>query len=119
MTFKHANSKAMQILKMEYHIPFNVLYIPEQLCIYKKSSFTLDAFYNDMRAQSEDLIKCINVEVRALADAGCKYIQIDEPVLVRLPEVAMDFGIDHLARCFEVGVCFFVVMLMIGDKGRQ
>ena len=48
-----------------------------------------------MRAQSEDLIKAINKEVRALADAGCKHIQIDEPVLVRLPEIALDFGIDH------------------------
>ena len=65
-------------------------------------SYHLDAFYNDPKVQSEDLIKCINMEVVALAKAGCKFIQIDEPLLVRHPDIALDYGIEHLRRCFEV-----------------
>lgn len=41
-------------------------------------------------------------EVVALAAAGCKYIQIDEPLLVRSPQVALEYGIDHLWECFCV-----------------
>ena len=55
-----------------------------------------------MKSQCADLVTCINAEVRALAQAGCRYIQIDEPLLVREPDVALDFGIDYLAKCFEV-----------------
>ena len=62
----------------------------------------VDAFYTDMKSQCADLVTCINAEVRALAQAGCRYIQIDEPLLVREPDVALDFGIEYLAKCFEV-----------------
>ena len=61
-----------------------------------------DVFYNDSYELSLDLVACINREVRALAAAGCKYIQIDEPLLVRDPKIAMDYAIDHLEKCYEV-----------------
>ena len=38
----------------------------------------------------------------ALSDAGCEYIQIDEPLIARHPEKALEFGIDRLRSCFEV-----------------
>ncbi|XP_035684785.1 5-methyltetrahydropteroyltriglutamate--homocysteine methyltransferase-like isoform X2 [Branchiostoma floridae] len=62
---------------------------------------TANRFYKDRKELSEALVWVINREVRALADAGCKYIQIDEPVMMRNPEIAEDYGIEHVTRCFE------------------
>lgn len=57
--------------------------------------------YSDKVKLAKTLAHALNREVRALADAGCKHIQIDEPVLVRMPEKALAYGIDNLADCFE------------------
>ena len=32
---------------------------------------------------------------------GCKVIQVDEPVLMRKPQEAIDYGIKDLAACFK------------------
>ena len=62
----------------------------------------VDAYYgDDPRRRGEALAGALNVEIRRLADAGCRYIQIDEPVFARQPENALAFGIDHLERCFH------------------
>ncbi len=60
----------------------------------------VDEYYGDERALNRDLAEAINVEVRALADAGCRWIQIDEPVFARKPEEALAYGIQDLERCF-------------------
>jgi 5-methyltetrahydropteroyltriglutamate--homocysteine methyltransferase len=39
--------------------------------------------------------------VLALAEAGCKYIQIDEPLFARKPSEALDYGFDNLERAFH------------------
>ncbi|MCP3970756.1 MAG: cobalamin-independent methionine synthase II family protein [Rhodobacteraceae bacterium] len=65
------------------------------------SDTTADEHYNDPRAQAFDLAAALNTEVRALADAGCRYIQIDEPIFARKPAEALDFGTESLARCFD------------------
>ena len=65
------------------------------------SDTTADAYYHDEEALAEDLASALNVEVRALADAGCRYIQIDEPIFARKPEQALAFGTRTLAKCFE------------------
>ncbi len=62
---------------------------------------TADAYYFDRRKLGAALAEAINVEVRALAAAGCKHIQIDEPVFARLPDRALSHGIDDLERCFH------------------
>ncbi|XP_078686494.1 5-methyltetrahydropteroyltriglutamate--homocysteine methyltransferase-like [Branchiostoma floridae x Branchiostoma belcheri] len=62
---------------------------------------TKNRFYKDRRELSEALVSVINREVRALAAAGCKYIQIDEPVMMREPDIAEDYGIEHVSMCFE------------------
>ena len=32
----------------------------------------------------------------------CKFhVQVDEPVLVRYPEKALQYGIDYLSKCFD------------------
>ena len=65
------------------------------------SDTTADIFYNDPERLAEDIAAALNVEVRALADAGCRYIQIDEPIFARKPEEALAYGIKTLGRCFE------------------
>ena len=41
------------------------------------------------------------MEIRRLAEAGCRHIQVDEPLFARLPDEALDFGIENLERCFH------------------
>ena len=62
---------------------------------------TADAHYGDRRKLAADLGDALNAEVLALAEAGCKYIQIDEPIFARRPQDALDFGIEGLERCFH------------------
>ncbi len=62
---------------------------------------TADAHYGDERTLGAALADALNVEIRALADAGCVWIQVDEPVMARYPDKAVDFGIDNLSRCFH------------------
>ncbi len=60
-----------------------------------------DAHYGDERAVGTALAEALNTEIRALAEAGCRWIQIDEPLFARYPEKTLDFGIENLARCFH------------------
>jgi len=60
----------------------------------------VDRHYGDQAALVADLAVAINAEVRALADAGCIHIQVDEPVFARRVDDALDFGVDALATCF-------------------
>jgi 5-methyltetrahydropteroyltriglutamate--homocysteine methyltransferase len=62
---------------------------------------TVDLAYGDERKLGADLAEALNAEILALADAGCTWIQVDEPVLARKPEAALDYGIEHLDRCFH------------------
>ena len=48
-----------------------------------------------------DLSEVINVEIKRLQKAGCKYIQVDEPLFARKPQQALDYGIENLEKCFE------------------
>ncbi len=60
-----------------------------------------DDYYADEWRLSLALAEALNAEIRALGEAGCQWIQVDEPVLVREPEKSLDFGIDSLERCFH------------------
>lgn len=60
-----------------------------------------DQHYGNNRRLAFDIAAALNVEIHALADAGCRYIQIDEPLFVRNLTDALDFGIACLERCFE------------------
>jgi 5-methyltetrahydropteroyltriglutamate--homocysteine methyltransferase len=61
----------------------------------------VDRHYGDRAALVVDLATAVNSEVRALADAGCTHIQIDEPVFARRLDDALAFGVDALAACFD------------------
>ena len=58
-------------------------------------------YYKSDEKMGFDLAEAINVEIKRLQKAGCKYIQVDEPLFARKPQQALDFGINNLAKCFE------------------
>ena len=62
---------------------------------------TVDLHYGDPRALGRDLATALNREVLALADAGCRHIQIDEPLFARKPDAALEYGFENLERAFH------------------
>ena len=65
------------------------------------SDTNVDAFYHDPKKLGADIADALNREVRALADAGCVHIQIDEPLFARKPDAALDYGFENLERAFH------------------
>lgn len=60
-----------------------------------------DEFYNDDNKLGADLADALNKEVLSLAEAGCKHIQIDEPLFARKPKQALEYGLENLERAFH------------------
>lgn len=65
------------------------------------SDTTADVFYDDPASLARDLAEALNGQVRALVDAGCRYIQVDEPIFARKPDEALAYGVETLERCFH------------------
>jgi len=61
---------------------------------------TADDHYRDPRALALALADTLNVEIRRLAEAGCTWIQVDEPIFARQPGPALEYGVEALGRCF-------------------
>lgn len=62
---------------------------------------TADCFYDDRSKLNAVLAETVNREILALVDAGCQYIQVDEPLFAREVKDALDFGMEGLERCFH------------------
>ncbi len=60
-----------------------------------------DNHYPDARTRGAAIADALNAEIMALANAGCRYIQIDEPVFARQPQRALDYGMAHVERAFD------------------
>ena len=60
-----------------------------------------NSFYDDPKKLGVDLAEALNKEVQALANAGCAYIQVDEPVFARKPLEALEYGFENLERTFH------------------
>jgi 5-methyltetrahydropteroyltriglutamate--homocysteine methyltransferase len=60
----------------------------------------LDEYYGDERTLAFAYADALNVEMRALAAAGCQMIQLDEPAVTRLPEKLHAWGVEALDRAF-------------------
>ena len=60
-----------------------------------------DNFYFNNKVLGNELSQIINTEIKYLAEAGCKYIQIDEPLFARKSKEAIEFGLENLERCFH------------------
>lgn len=52
--------------------------------------------YGDIKDLHRDLGKVLNREMLALVAHGCTHIQVDEPVLMRYPSPALEYGFDCL-----------------------
>jgi 5-methyltetrahydropteroyltriglutamate--homocysteine methyltransferase len=60
-----------------------------------------DEYYQDDRKQlALDYAAAIHHEVAALIANGCRIIQFDDPVLLRYPKEAKEWGLEALERCF-------------------
>ena len=59
-----------------------------------------NTYYKSDEEMGYDLAEAINVEIKRLEEAGCKYIQVDEPLFARKPANAINFGIKNLEKCF-------------------
>ncbi len=62
---------------------------------------TANRFYGSDAELAADLARVLDEHIRALADAGCRWIQVDEPVMARKPADALAWGCEQLGRCFE------------------
>ncbi len=56
--------------------------------------------YPDRASLARALADVLNIEIRRLAEAGCKWIQVDEPLFARQLDETLTFGIECLERCF-------------------
>ena len=65
------------------------------------SDTVVDAYYDDPKRLGVALAQALNREVLALAEAGCRHIQIDEPLFARNPQQALDYGMENLERAFH------------------
>jgi len=59
-----------------------------------------DCFYNDRPRLNAALAETVNEEILGLVEAGCQYIQVDEPLFARQVDDALSFGMEGLERCF-------------------
>ncbi len=59
-----------------------------------------DDYYGNRPELARALADVLNVEILRLAEAGCQWIQVDEPLFARQPDEALAFGIECLERCF-------------------
>jgi 5-methyltetrahydropteroyltriglutamate--homocysteine methyltransferase len=57
-----------------------------------------DRFYGDPKRLGNVFAEALNLELRRLAEAGCRHIQVDEPLFARQPAQAIEWGFDALER---------------------
>ncbi|UCE64868.1 MAG: cobalamin-independent methionine synthase II family protein [Nitrospirota bacterium] len=60
----------------------------------------VDGFYGDDKQLGQAFAEALNTEILALVEAGCRWIQVDEPLMAREPEKALAYGVENLERCF-------------------
>ena len=60
-----------------------------------------DDYYRDGKARGAAFADALNQSIRSLADAGCRHIQLDEPVFVRYVPQVLEFGIENVERAFH------------------
>ena len=58
-------------------------------------------YYTSNDQLGQDLASVLNVEIIRLHQAGCKFIQVDEPLFARKPKEAIEYGIANLEKCFN------------------
>lgn len=62
----------------------------------------VDEYYcGDLERMAMDYAQAIRHEIKRLVDAGCRVIQIDDPLLLRDPTQAKAWGLSALQACFQ------------------
>ena len=61
----------------------------------------VNRYYTTEKTLLRDLSRAIQQEISHLVNAGCRHVQIDEPVLARYPEKAVAYGIKMIDKCLE------------------
>jgi len=63
-----------------------------------------DTIANEHYASRPELARALadvlNIEIKRLAEAGCTWIQVDEPLFARRVDEALAFGVECVERCF-------------------
>jgi 5-methyltetrahydropteroyltriglutamate--homocysteine methyltransferase len=71
-----------------------------------------DVYYHgDRQRMAWDYVQAIRREIENLVEAGCRAVQFDDPVLLRYPAQAQQWGLAALQACFaglEDRATFFV-----------
>lgn len=78
-----------------------------------------DEYYGDERALALAFADALREEIRALADAGCELVQLDEPAVTRLPEKLHAWGVEAMDRAFEGVAVTSCVHVCYGYRSRQ
>lgn len=60
-----------------------------------------DSYYLDDKRLGMELARVLNAEICKLAETGCTWIQVDEPLFARKPEKALEYGFENIERCFH------------------
>ena len=60
-----------------------------------------DEHYGDGNTRDAAFADVLNRVIRGLAAAGCKHIQLDEPVFVRYVPQVLEYGIENVERAFD------------------
>jgi 5-methyltetrahydropteroyltriglutamate--homocysteine methyltransferase len=63
--------------------------------------WSFDEYYSSRRAAVLDMARLVHEEVKALAQAGAKYIQIDEPAIHARPEEEFELVVEALQIVVE------------------
>ncbi|XP_072018697.1 5-methyltetrahydropteroyltriglutamate--homocysteine methyltransferase-like [Amphiura filiformis] len=87
--WKKAQAKSSKPLKMTVPGPMTII------------STTANKYYSDEKELCQDLAIVINAHILQLVEAGCKHIQLDEPVFAREPANALAYGMDNVVLCFQ------------------
>ena len=77
-------------------------------------------YAGDRKALALDYAEAVHHEVAALVAAGCRFIQFDDPVLLRYPDAAQAWGVEALERCFAglEGRATFIVHVCRGYPNK-
>lgn len=78
-----------------------------------------DDYYGDERALACAFADALRDEIRALAEAGCDLVQLDEPAVTRLPEKLHAWGVDAIDRAFDGVAVTSCVHVCYGYSSRQ
>jgi 5-methyltetrahydropteroyltriglutamate--homocysteine methyltransferase len=94
---EHFLSNDLIIAQKFTHKPIKIT-IPGPLTIIDT---VYNIYYDNDDELLEDISNALNYEILDLVKNGCKYIQIDEPLLARTPKHKLDISIKYIERCFR------------------